>query len=176
LNDSQHSGGFVQLAYFVEDIFAAAENWASTFGAGPFLVMEHIPLENVVYRGEPGMLDHSSAYGQYGSLMLELVQQNGSDPSAFMDMYTPGAYGIHHTARFAPDLDADIALYRERGHATAMRASAGELDFAFIDTRATLGHMTELYQDCDMIRGFYQLVAEAAHNWDRKETFFQLPG
>ena len=166
----------MQLAYFVEDVFAAAEYWAHTFGAGPFLVMEHIPLENVIYRGEPGALDHSSAYGQYGALMLELVQQNDVDPSAFRDMYAPGEFGIHHTARFAHDLDADIALYTKHGQETAMRASAGEMDFAFIDTRDTLGHMTELYQDCDLIRGFYQMIADAAQKRDGEEVFFQLPG
>jgi len=50
------------------------------------------------------------------------------------------------------------------------------MDFAFIDTRDTLGHMTELYQDCDLIRGFYQMIADAAQKRDGGEVFFQLPG
>jgi hypothetical protein len=167
--------GFVQIAYLVEDVFAAAEHWARETGAGPFLVLENIPLQQVVYRGQPGELDHSSAYGQYGALMVELVQQNNTGPSAFRDMFAPGQFGLHHMARFAGDLDAELNRYQSQGHDTAMRAQAGEMGFAFVDTRAQLGHMVELYQDCADIRGFYQLLADAAKSWDGREVFFELP-
>jgi hypothetical protein len=164
--------GFVQAAYFVEDVFAAAEFWAKKYGAGPFLVLENIPLDDVIYRGEPGQLDHSSAYGQYGGLMVELVQQNNDGPSPFRDVYPPGQFGLHHMASFAPDLDTALA---SAGHPTALRARAGDMDFAFVDTQSSLGHMVELYQDCETIRGFYQLVAAAAQTWDGKDVFFELP-
>jgi hypothetical protein len=173
---SKTGEGFVQVAYFVEDVVAAAEFWAREHGAGPFLVLENIPLQNVVYRGKPGELDHSSAYGQFGALMLELVQQNNDGPSAFRDVYPPGQFGLHHMARFAPDLEASLEKFSGLGHATAMTALAGDLAFAFVDTQSSLGHMLELYQDCEAIRGFYQLVAAAAETRDGKDVFFELPG
>lgn len=169
------SSGFVQVAYLVEDVFTAAEQWARETGAGPFLVMENIPLQDVVYRDNPGELDHSSAYGQYGGLMLELVQQNNPGPSAFRDAFAPGQFGLHHMARFAHDLDAELNKYQDQGHHTAMRAHAGDIEFAFVDTLAQLGHMVELYKDCADLRAFYQLIANAAQNWDGSDVFFTLP-
>ena len=169
------SGGFVQAAYFVEDVYAAAEYWAATWGAGPFLVMEHIPLQNCRYRGESSFVDHSSAYGQYGDLMLELVQQHNPGPSPFRDLYPPGQWGLHHMARFATDLEAELAAYQQAGFATALQAEAGGLAYAFVDTSSTLGHMTELYQDCQQIRDFYALVAATAKTSNGNEVFFSLP-
>lgn len=170
------AGGFVQAAYFVEDIHAAAEYWAATWGAGPFLVMEHIPLQNCRYRGTATVLDHSSAYGQYGDLMLELVQQHNPGPSPFRDLYAPGHWGLHHLARFATDLQAELEAYQQRGFATALQAEAGGLAFAFVDTSAQLGHMTELYQDCAQIRDFYALIAKAGGSASAGQTFIELPG
>ena len=170
-----NTGGFVQIAYLVEDVHQSAEYWARVHGAGPFVVMENIPLQEVVYRDQPGSLDHSSAYGQFGPMMLELVQQNCDAPSAFKEMYAPGQYGLHHMAAFAPDLEASLAEHAQQGEPLAMRARAGDMPFAFVDTRERLGHMTELYQDGELIRGFYALVAAAA-NEHPGEVFFQLPG
>ena len=155
---------FVQIAYFVEDIHAAAAWWSQERGAGPFLFLENIPLENSRYRGAPGELDHSSAYGQLGDLMVELIQQNNNGPSAFREMYSAGEYGLHHMAQFSDDLEAELARYREQGFETAFQASAGDLAFAFVDTTEKLGHMIELYQDGDAIRGFYAAISAAQHD------------
>jgi hypothetical protein len=160
---------FVQTAYLVGDVFAAAREWAGRRGAGPFFVLEHIALDDVVYRGRPGKLDHSSAYGQLGEMMIELVQVHGEGPSAFRDLFEPGEYGLHHLATFAPDLEAELAGYEARGYPVAARARASEVAFAFVDTSRELRHMIEVYQDGPGIRGFYRMVAEAARDWDGRD-------
>ena len=63
-----------QIAYAVPDAFEAAKRWAKDFGAGPFFISEHIPVTDVSYRGSPSSFDHTSAYGQWGDIMVELVQ------------------------------------------------------------------------------------------------------
>ena len=162
----------VQTAYFVSDIEAAAKRLHALLGVGPFFVAHHIPLINVRYRGQPGQLDHSSAYVQAGAVMLELVQQNGEYPSPFRDMYAPGESGIHHAAAFTADLDATLAGYAQDGYETALYAETQTgVRFAFVDARPLLGHMLEFYEESPAIRGFYALVAERAANWDGKELF-----
>ncbi len=157
----------VQIAYTVPDVRAAATTWADQWGAGPFFVREHIAVTDVVYRGRPGVFDHSSAYGQWGDAMVELVQDHGGGPSAVRDMYAPEESGLHHLAFFVGDLDATTVRLADCGYDLAMSAtSAGGVRFHFVDARHTHGHMLELYEPTVHLRSFYAAVAAAADGWD----------
>ena len=158
---------FVQLAYHVPDIFEAAERWAAERGAGPFYINEHIPIERAIYRGQPGEFDHSSAYGQLGSVMLELVQQNNDGPSAIRDMYAPDEQGLHHCATIVPNFEEELARYEALGFTIANRfVLAGGMEFGFVDTVAVYGHMVEVYEGLPGLLDFYALIAAAAEGWD----------
>jgi hypothetical protein len=157
-----------QIAYFVADIREAALAHHRAFGSGPFFVAEHIPLVRSEHRGVPRPLDHSSAYGQWGAMMIEFVQQNNAGPSAYRDVFAAGSPGgLHHAALFVPDLDGAIADFAAHGWPLAHYAeTASGVAFAFIDARAGLGHMLELYEPSDMLTGFYAMVDQAARDWD----------
>ena len=62
------------LGYVVEDLHRDVPRFAAATGAGPFFAMEHIPFDEVTYRGEPAVYDHSSAFGAWGPLIVELTQ------------------------------------------------------------------------------------------------------
>ena len=159
------TGPIRQIAYFVPDIWAAARAHHARFGSGPYIVSEHVPLSLSLHRGAAQPLDHSSAYGQWGDLMIEFVQQNNDDPSCFFDMYPlgSGTQGLHHMALFVDDLPTEIARYEAAGHATALYAEMTDgFGFAMIDCVASLGHMIELYEPMPMLTGFYDRVAGAA--------------
>lgn len=158
-----------QIAYFVSDIRLAALRHHALFGSGPYFVSEHIPLRLCRHRGREAVLDHSSAYGQWGSVMLEFVQQNNRGPSVFHDMYPEGSgrTGVHHVALFAEDLQAAILRYEAAGHTLALYAEvATGLPFAMIDTVAVYGHMIEIYPPRPQLIDFYERVADAASNFD----------
>ena len=160
----------VQMASHVPDPAAAAERLARDFGWGPFYVMEHIELAHSSYRGTPEVFDHTSAYGQAGSLMVELIAQHGDQPSALRDLYAAHESGLHHTAHFVPDLAAAVALFRERGFAPALEArTTTGVDFVMIDTVAALGHMLELYEAGDSLSRFYEFVRRKAEGWDGRD-------
>jgi hypothetical protein len=152
-----------QIAYFVPDVRTAAIGHHERFGSGPFFVADHIPLRRAVHRGVERELDHSSAYGQWGELMIEFVQQNNPGPSPFRDMYPDGGSGIHHVALFVEDVDAELERFAAKGQETALRAEMMDgFVFAFVDTAATLGHMVELYAPLPQLIGFYEMVRAAA--------------
>src|SRR5262245_10459657 len=136
----------VQIAYHVPDPAAAAVRYAQTFGWGPFFLMEHIPLERSLYRGNPQRFDHTSAYGQAGELMVELITQHGDEPSALRDMYAAHETGVHHVAYFVPVLSEALHRFRERGMEVALEArTSGGVEFAMVDARGEVGHMLEFY-------------------------------
>src|SRR4029079_16497628 len=149
----------VQIAYHVPDPEAAAVRYAQAYGWGPFFLMEHIPLERSLYRGTPQPFDHTSAYGQAGELMVELITQHGDAPSALRDMYAAHETGVHHVAYFVPVLSEALRRFRERGLEVALEArTASGFEFTMVDARAELGHMLELYEPRTELRGFYDYV------------------
>jgi hypothetical protein len=163
-------GRIVQIAYDVDDVHEAAARHASRFGSGPFFVHEHIPLASVSHRGEPGIFDHSSAYGQSGGVMVELVCQHQVEPASLQEQLRQRGPGIHHMAYFVEDLDLEAARLDSLGYPQAMlAATASGRRFAFHDAVADLGHLLEIYELDAGLGGFYRMVAQAADGWDGRD-------
>ncbi|ASJ89608.1 VOC family protein [Porphyrobacter sp. CACIAM 03H1] len=166
-----------QLAYKVNDLEAAAAAHHRRFGSGPFFVLRHVALASSVHLGVERPFDHSSAYGQWGSVMVELVMQHNPDDSALHDMFPYGSAteGLHHAALFVDDLQAEIARFANEGAPLAqLSVTQTGTAFAFVDTRASLGHMLELYEPTPELTGFYDFVAAAAQGWDGSNLIREL--
>ncbi|MGE3460707.1 MAG: VOC family protein [Pseudomonadales bacterium] len=162
----------VQLAYHVADIRRAALAMVDRFGAGPFFLNEHIRLAWGEHRGQPTRFVHSSAYGQWGEVMVELFRQVDDEPSPYRDMFAPDEEDLHHVAIMVDDLDAAFAHFERSGMPVVTRCGlrgADLVDFAFVDARGALGHMIELYPASAPLRAFYDRVRTAANGWDGRE-------
>lgn len=158
-------GPVVQLAWHAPDIEAAAARWAAE-GAGPFYLLSHIEVGACLYRGRPARFEHSSAYGQAGDLMLELIQQHGDAPSAVRDLYDQYTDGWHHAAVFAPNLDGALEEAALRGYETALDATTKEgVRFVMVDARADCGLMLELYEPTPPLLKFYAYIKRKAEGW-----------
>ena len=165
----------VQVAYHVADPEQAAVDFARRFGWGPFFLMEHIPLASCVYRGQPSVFDHTSAYGQAGSMMVELIHGHGDAPSVLNEAFAPDAFGLHHMAIFEEDLEGALSSWEARGAQVAMRASTTTgVDFAMVDTRAQYGHYLEIYPPVKALAKFYAYVKAAAAGWDGSDPVRRL--
>ena len=159
---------FVQIAYHVTDIRRAARDMAATFGAGPFFLNENITLSWAEHRGEPADFVHSSAFGQWGDVMLEVLQQeDDSTNTPYRDMYAANEEGLHHTAIMVADMDDAIEYFESNGMPLATRCGirTRDTEFAFIDARKTLGHMIEIYPESEGLLGFYKMVRDASVGW-----------
>ncbi len=166
-----------QLAYKVNDLEAAVVAHHRRFGSGPFFVARNIALASSQHRGVERAFDHSSAYGQWGAVMVELLVQHNQEPSALHDMfpYGVGSEGLHHTAMFVDDLATAIGRFGAEGAPLAqLSVTASGTAFAFVDTVATHGHMLELYEPTAQLTGFYDFVAAAAKGWDGSDLLREL--
>jgi catechol 2,3-dioxygenase-like lactoylglutathione lyase family enzyme len=165
----------VQIAYHVADPAIAARELAASRGWGPFFLLEHIALSRCLYRGAPAVLDHSSAYGQAGDVMVELITQHNDGPSALRDLFAPHERGVHHVACFVDDLASALAEQRARGAELALEATTTNgTSFAMIDASRELGHMIELYERAKLAP-FYAMVHDAARGWDGHDPLRRLP-
>ena len=157
----------IQNAYVVNDLQEAMTNWKNLYGIGPFILSEHVQVDNLTYRGSPAELDFSAAFVQSGELNIELIEQHDDNMSAFRDMYKRGEQGLHHIAIIANQFNEDVARFESAGYPVATQFTTGQdSGIAFIDTRPLLGHMIELYQNASAIMGLYSMVRDAAAKWD----------
>jgi hypothetical protein len=161
------SGTIVQLAYVVDDLRSAAAKWAAALGAGPFFVYSHLPM-TVRHNGHPAVMDHSAAFGQWGEVMVELIEYHQIEPP---ELATELSHrdGVHHVAWFAPSLEAEQLRLESNGWPEVLNMEAdGGIRMAF-HRASTLGHLVEVYEACPALLALYRKVAEAAHGWDGSE-------
>lgn len=154
----------VQIAYKVDDVWSAARRWHELTGAGPFFVREHVPIAWATHQGQPAVFDHSTACGQWGPVMIELVQHHRVEPPAMAAAF--GSTGINHVAWFVDDLEAERSRLVAAGGTEVMHAHTGSVAFAFFDLGDHTGHLVECYEPMEFLTGFYATVREAARNWD----------
>jgi hypothetical protein len=167
-------GRVVQVAYAVSDVRNAARELAVRLGAGPFFARHH-PLPRLVqHDGRGGEFDHSSAYGQWGAVQVELVEVHHAAPASLAAAVMRST-GIHHVAWFVASIDEEERRLAGLGWRQVMRAeTAGGFAYAFHDARAELGHMVEIYEPRDEVLALYRKVAAAAEGWDGEEPVREL--
>ena len=164
------------LGYVVEDLHRDVPRFAAATGAGPFFAMEHIPFDEVTYRGEPAVYDHSSAFGAWGPLIVELTQVHEARPAGLRDsLVAPGA-GVGHVAWLAESLDDEVARLESAGLTPFHAGRTGPASAVWLDGGEVFGHPVEVLQRRDELLGFYAMVREAAVGWGGSDPLRIMTG
>jgi len=156
----------IQAAFVVNDLEEAVHRWLATARVGPFFIVPHAKVERVLYRGAPATLDFSAALAQAGPLQIELIEQHDNAASAYRDVYPQGQEGFHHVCMMTDDFDRELARHAAEGSPTATQGAFGDMRFAYVDTRARLGHMTEVIEDRNSIKDMFKMIADASTGWN----------
>jgi catechol 2,3-dioxygenase-like lactoylglutathione lyase family enzyme len=154
------------VGYVVEDLRTGVERFARDFGAGPFLAMEHIELDEVTYDGAPAVYDHSSAFAAWGPILVELTQVHDAQPAGLRDALTAPGAGVGHVAWLADDLEAETARLEAAGLRPFHTGRGGPASAVWFHGGPVFGHPVEVLQRRDEILGFYASVRAAAEGWD----------
>jgi hypothetical protein len=163
------------VGYVVEGLRAGAEGFARDFGAGPFYAMEHIDFDEVTFEGVPAVYDHSSAFGAWGPILVELTVVHDARPAGLAAALTKPGRGVGHVAWLADDLEAETARLEAAGLHVFHTGRTGPVSAAWL-TGAPFGHPVEVLQRGPEVLGFYAMVREAAHGWDGSEPLRPAPG
>ncbi|HYX85245.1 MAG TPA: hypothetical protein VE777_09780 [Gaiellales bacterium] len=167
-----HSG------YVVDSIEATVERLVEHLGAGPFFLVENVPLENVLSRGEPAQLAHDSAFGLCGGAPIELLQIARAAPERVEARWSGPRPRIHHVAYALPRAAAEDlrGSLDERGLPEYLSAQLGDVDMTLHDASATLGHDIEIHVDSPALREFFETVRGGAEGWDGSEPLRPVAG
>ena len=157
--------------YVVEDIEATVNRLVDQLGAGPFFLVEGVPLENVLSRGEPAEFVHNSAFGSCGGGAIELIEAVSLAPERVAKGFSGPRPGVHHVAYAVPPTGvADLrSSLDERGLPEYLSAQLGEVDMTLHDASAALGHDIEIHVDSEGLRDFFEMVRGGAEGWDGSE-------
>jgi hypothetical protein len=167
---------FHHLGYVVDDLQVAAERFARRVGAGPFLLIEHVPLVDVTYRGAAGRYDHSTAFAQWGPVIVELSQVHEAHPSGLGDFLgARRAPAIGHVAWLVDDLEAESNRLEQSGLPLVHTGSSGPVAAHWHDGESLLGHPVEILRRCPEILGFYSAIGAAARDWDGADPLRPAP-
>jgi len=165
-------------AYVVEDIEATVGRLVDQLGAGPFFLVEHVPLENVLSRGAPAEFVHHSAFGAYSGGAIELIQTVSLAPERVEERFSAPLPRIHHVGYVVAP--ADVADVRtsldERGLPQYLSSEFGGVETTLHDASAVLGHDLEIHVDNEGLHGFFGMVRSAAEGWDGSEPLRPVGG
>lgn len=154
------------VGYVVDDLAIGVERLAATLGAGPFLAIEHMEFDEVTFRDRPAAYDHSSAFGAWGPLLVEITEIHGAEPEALRAALTPPRGGLGHVG-FLVDSPADaVARLTESGCEIFHTGRTGPAEATWLSGGELFGHPIELLRRAPELEGFYARVREAADTWD----------
>jgi hypothetical protein len=158
-------------AYVVDDIEATVSRLVDQLGAGPFFLIENVPLENVLSRDEPAEFVHNSAFGYCGGGAIEVIEALSLAPERVQKGFSGPRPRIHHVAYVVPSTAvADLrSSLDERGLTEYLSSQLGEVETTLHDASAALGHDIEIHVDSEGLRDFFEMVSGGADGWDGSE-------
>jgi len=170
LGRPHHSG------YVVDSIEATVERLVEQFGAGPFIFIENVPLENVLSRGEPAVLEHNSAFGSCGGYPVELQEVARAAPKRVEAKWSGPLPRIHHVGYAVQPAAAEETrgAFEERGLPAYLSSQLNGETTTVHDASPTLGHDIEILVDAPALREFFDMILSAAEAWDGRDALRSL--
>lgn len=155
------------MAYTVENIHAAIEQWSTRLKAGPWFLLDHFTGDDPVYRDGPSKADVAVAMGFCGHMQIELIQPNDDHPSVYREAIEKSGFGFHHFGLGTHDFEADVKKYEDRGFELAFRAgvpTGGSI--AYMDSQGALPGYLELIEVNDIMEQVFTRFYQASLGWD----------
>ena len=144
-------GGVAQIAFVVEDLDRAVENYHRLFGTGPwhFYTYGKPLVPRMTRKGKPADYVMRVALSYFGPMRIELIEQIRGD-TVYSDFIRDHGYGIQHLGVLVEDMGKAVAQAEAAGIPMIMDGAGFGPDddghYAYLDTEAYIGTTIELIQ------------------------------
>src|SRR3954454_90269 len=142
------------VGYVVEDLPSAIARFTRDFGAGPFRTLEHIDFDEVTFEGASAVYEHSSSFGAWGPVRVELTEVHDAQPAGLAAALTPPGRGVGHIAWLAEDLDQEVARLEAAGMHVFHTGRTGPVQAAWL-RGGPFGHPVEVLRQVPELLEFY---------------------
>lgn len=127
-------GDIMQFGYIVNDVEAGIKTWVDHVGAGPFYLIENMPMEHYFYRGVARRPTISMAFGYWGDIQIELIKPMDDEISLYTDAIKAGGAGkLNHCATIVSDLDGLIASRKLQDNIIHYGGAAPNTRFVYLN-------------------------------------------
>ena len=167
-------GDIIQLAYLPSDFDATLKYWTETMGVGPFYLMENVQLGEMKYRGVPTTSVFSIAIAYWGDIQIELVRAENDAPSIYTGEYAVKDR-LHHVCIFVESIVQARQACAAIGAEVLVEGKVGDSgEVIYVDAGGGPGHVIELLQPMAGSEGLFQMIKDAARDWDGSEPLRPL--
>lgn len=165
---SSDFGTVMQHGYIVEDVDKAAAEWAERVGAGPFYILESNVMDQYWYRGQRMTIDLKLAFGYWGPIQVELIQQRNDADSFYAAAARSSIGKLNHFATLVTDLDGLLARHNLEDRVVHSGKMPSGVKFVYLENYAPGGLHLELIEASQgALMGFSGMEA-MARSWDGK--------
>lgn len=166
-------GAVRQNGYVVRDLDAAVAEWVA-LGIGPFVTIGPMQ-QTMVFRGATTTPTLTIAFANSGDLQIELIHQDGDDPSPYREFLDDGHEGFHHLAWWTEDVDAARSALERAGRDVVLEGDGGgTARFLYVECPGNAATMLEVMELNDMTRFLVDHVRTASLDWDGSDPVRSL--
>ena len=163
------------LGFHVPDLRAAIDRWVTVYGAGPFYLLEHVAFDECSSRGAAAVYDHSAAFGQWGTVPVELQEVHDLRPAELARLLAPDRRAaVNHVGVTADDPAVESARLEALGFELSMYSRLGEFEFLWHDATETFGFCIEVITAGPELDAFWDTIAAGARDWDGRDPIRSL--
>ena len=137
-----------QVGIVVHDLEKSMEHYQTTFGIGPWEIMNIDPstFSDMTYHGRPVEHRFRAAFAMVGSMQLELIEPIEGD-TIYSDFLKAHGEGLHHLGHLrVSNLDEAIQAFEKEGFPCLQTARSPAGAIAYVDTAKSLGFIIELLE------------------------------
>jgi len=132
-----------QLGYVVKNIDEACAFYESTYGVGPFNIINEVDMEGAILRGRPISTKIKVAFAKSGSIEVEFIEPRQGD-NLYTEFLREKGDGIHHLGFVVDDMDVWKREFAAKGFEPVFHHDMVVMEFAYFDTSIVGGLMLEL--------------------------------
>lgn len=147
---------FSQVSYATSDLTQATRELGAVFGIDLFAVHRGAEVDS-----PQGRIVIDTAQAFVGDRHIEIIQPAGGPDGLYRDVLAPGGYSVRHhhfghVTHSASEWAAIQEFIRARGWAVVLAGNYFDLmHYAYVDTRAELGHYLEFMYQTELGRDMF---------------------
>lgn len=158
-----------QTAFVVDDLEAAAGEWARRHGVGPWFLFD-VVIPETTYRGTTVPMRSRMGLAQSGGQQIELIQPDLSVPSLYKEFLDAGGTGVHHVCYWA-DLDRARDEFISTGSELVQQGmTANGNGFLYVTGSCGVPYI-EVVDPAGAMLTFFDRIAAASAAWDGVNAF-----